>query len=951
MAGPLALVWDLIATDNASATFQRVGKEAGAAGKETENLGSKFSKFGGVIALAGAALTVVAAKMAADMQETTAKIQGNANITQKAAVGIGDAFLKTAGHSTFSGKAMADAFAPIAGVVQTLAGHTLTASDAMKIMAASTTLAEASGLPLSNTTADLAAVMQNYGMKLGDASGASNILFNASRLTNINLDTLTSTVDKLHGKLGIASPTLKDTAGLMVDLANHGISGSKGVLVVNSGLTTLLGGSKATSAELKTLGVHVFDASGKFVGMQGVLAQLTPKLKGMTDQQRLSTEKALFGSLAGKALNSTILAGVDGYAKATKAVTQHGAAQSAAKAASETLGGQLKTLKAAFSDVMVMIGEKVIPVVMDVVGWLEKHRGVAEALAAVIGGVMVAAMVAFAASAVAAAWPILAVMAAIALLVAGAIYAYKHFQGFKDAIDGITKTIKGLVTAFQKGGISGLVTKLGEDISKAVPVIKAKLLEWGKEFIAWVGPAALHLLVEIGKLLLKFDLWLYGVALPAIGKQLAKWAVAFIEWVGPAALNLLVELGKLLNRFTLWMWNTALPSIVLHLATWAGEFFRWVGPAAVSLIAELVKLGVKLFYWLGTTALPKIVGEVGKWALALVKWIPGAALALVREGGKLTDGLLQGLRAAPGKIFDAIKAVGGLIIQAVKNFFGIKSPSTLMAGLGGHIIGGLIQGIIKNKDQVPKLLGKIFGDVKGGIGGVLGWLGSQGSGLLGKVLGGAGNLGKAFGSLFTGGGGGGGNGGGGAMEWMPQVSQVLTMLGQPLSLAAGVLRRIMFESGGNPNAINRTDANALAGHPSQGLMQDIQSTFDAYAGPFKSLGIMNGMANIFASLRYAIARYGSIAAIDPLVMPSGYDTGGMLNPGASGRNFGKLPERVLSGTQTQAFERLVVSLERGGVAGAIDYDRLAQAMARVHIDLDGRNVARSVDQRLGLALA
>jgi len=162
----------------------------------------------------------------------------------------------------------------------------------------------------------------------------------------------------------------------------------------------------------------------------------------------------------------------------------------------------------------------------------------------------------------------------------------------------------------------------------------------------------------------------------------------------------------------------------------------------------------------------------------------------------------------------------------------------------------------------------------------------------------------------------------------------------------------MFESGGNPNAINLTDSNAQAGHPSQGLMQTIPSTFAAYAGPFASLGITNGLASIFAGLNYAIHRYGSIAAIDPLNMPSGYDTGGMLNPGASGKNYGRLPERVLSGTQTQAFERLVATLERGGgTGGAIDYDRLAAAMARVRIDLDGRNVARSVDRRLGMALA
>jgi len=75
------------------------------------------------------------------------------------------------------------------------------------------------------------------------------------------------------------------------------------------------------------LGVHVFDAHGKFIGMKGILEQLTPKLKNMTDKQRLAAESTLFGTVAAKAMNSTIMAGSDALGKATAAVTKHGAAE------------------------------------------------------------------------------------------------------------------------------------------------------------------------------------------------------------------------------------------------------------------------------------------------------------------------------------------------------------------------------------------------------------------------------------------------------------------------------------------------------------------------------------------------------------------------------------------------------------------------------------------------
>ncbi|AEW94051.1 hypothetical protein SCATT_16800 [Streptantibioticus cattleyicolor NRRL 8057 = DSM 46488] len=37
-------------------------------------------------------------------------------------------------------------------------------------------------------------------------------------------------------------------------------------------------------------------------------------------------------------------------------------------------------------------------------------------------------------------------------------------------------------------------------------------------------------------------------------------------------------------------------------------------------------------------------------------------------------------------------------------------------------------------------------------------------------------------------------------------------------------------------------------------MQTIPPTFDAYAGPYRSLGITNPLASIYAGLNYAIHR-------------------------------------------------------------------------------------------------
>jgi hypothetical protein len=98
--------------------------------------------------------------------------------------------------------------------------------------------------------------------------------------------------------------------------------------------------------------------------------------------------------------------------------------------------------------------------------------------------------------------------------------------------------------------------------------------------------------------------------------------------------------------------------------------------------------------------------------------------------------------------------------------------------------------------------------------------------------------------------------GSGVGRWRSDVDAVLRLLGQPTSYDGGVLDMIQAESGGNPAAINLTDSNAAAGHPSQGLMQTIPATFAAYAGPYIGRGITDGFANIYAGVNYALQRYG-----------------------------------------------------------------------------------------------
>jgi len=68
---------------------------------------------------------------------------------------------------------------------------------------------------------------------------------------------------------------------------------------------------------------------------------------------------------------------------------------------------------------------------------------------------------------------------------------------------------------------------------------------------------------------------------------------------------------------------------------------------------------------------------------------------------------------------------------------------------------------------------------------------------------------------------------------------------------------VQHESSGNPTAVNDWDSNAQAGHPSKGLMQTIDSTFNQYKMDGHD-DIWNPVDNAIAAINYAVARYGSL---------------------------------------------------------------------------------------------
>ena len=517
---------------------------------------------------------------------------------------------------------------------------------------------------------------------------------------------------------------------------------------------------------------------------------------------------------------------------------------------------------------------------------------------------------------------------AIGALVAAFVLAYKKSDRFREVVTKAMEKVKAVVSrvkavfmttlgllihGWKKAdpgpGVSGFFDKVKAAIKMAWPYIKEQLSVGLRLLWEWIKKAVPPALRWIGKLLKELGSWILHTGLPWLGKKLAELGKALVDWIGPRIMPMLKAVAGFLGRMTGWLIGTGLPRLVVALVKLSWKLVTWIAPRIPKMLWELGKFLGKATWWLITKGVPKLVGALFDLGVAglkgLIKGLKDSDLGKV--GGQLIDKLGEGLTNLKDKVVGWAKKIKDKIVGAIKSLFGIHSPSRVMANLGGHMVDGLLVGLEKGRGAIHKMVKSVFGNP-------LDFLKSHSAKALSGLVHGVSGFGKAavskVGSLASsgagwvkglfGGGGGGGSAPGNVQRWLPTVMEALSLTGQPLSLAQTMLRRLNQESGGNAHAINLWDSNAKMGTPSKGLMQVIDPTFQAYRLKSLSGDIYNPLANMVASIRYAVSRYGNLATA--YNRSGGYDSGGVANGVGFMPKATLKPERVLSPSQSKAFE-------------------------------------------------
>jgi tape measure domain-containing protein len=273
-----------------------------------------------------------------------------------------------------------------------------------------------------------------------------------------------------------------------------------------------------------------------------------------------------------------------------------------------------------------------------------------------------------------------------------------------------------------------------------------------------------------------------------------------------------------------------------------------VGHVAIGNIPRLAR---------GTKGFAGGMAMVGEQGPELV-YLPGGTQVATAGQTKNLLGLLPGFAGGIGDLFS--------------NITGVFSHLT---DIGGYIVNSLVGAF-----HMPGVLSGIPGAIAGKLGSAIT---SFITNLMPKattVAGAGGTFGTPVGVP------------GNVTSWI-LAAMALTQV--PASWLGALTTIAMHESGGNPNAINLTDINAINGIPSQGLFQTIPPTFAAHALPGHG-NILNPIDNAAAAIGYILGRYGSVFNVPGIVSMAhggpyvGYAGGGVITEpivgvGASGTRY------------------------------------------------------------------
>lgn len=270
-------------------------------------------------------------------------------------------------------------------------------------------------------------------------------------------------------------------------------------------------------------------------------------------------------------------------------------------------------------------------------------------------------------------------------------------------MDGITQNLPGLLT---KG--TEMITNIVNGILNNLPQVIAAAGQIINNFVSFLlsnlpsvlnaGGELLRNLIEgiLGKLpdLIASVLRLMAELLATIIRHFPEILRAGVELVAKIAMGILNGIPKAV---------TEMLRLIAELRTkFMNTDWRQLGYDLMTKLCSAIVSGIS-----------NAVGSIGQVVAAI--WNKVTTTDWIGLGANIIRGLVKGIVDNAGAVVDAITGMVSGAWEAVKNFFGIESPSKLMMYAGKMVDLGFAKGITKNAGRISEAIQAVVDDAYAGF--------------------------------------------------------------------------------------------------------------------------------------------------------------------------------------------------------------------------------------------
>lgn len=266
-------------------------------------------------------------------------------------------------------------------------------------------------------------------------------------------------------------------------------------------------------------------------------------------------------------------------------------------------------------------------------------------------------------------------------------------------IDSVVSALGSAIPLFISAGVKifvALVEHLPEIITKiveAIPKIIQSILDSLKDALPTIINAGVQLFVSLIE------------ALPTIIDTILAALPQIIDSIITAlfdAIPLLINAG--IQLFVALV--QAMPEITLTIVSRLPEIITSIITALCDAIPQLVDAGVQLFVAIIENApaiIAGIVEKIPEIIAAIVEGFTSAIPQIAAAGTQLIQGLWQGIKDAGAWLKDKISGFFDGVVDSIKDFFGIHSPSTLFRDqIGKNLALGIGEGFADEMYGISK---------------------------------------------------------------------------------------------------------------------------------------------------------------------------------------------------------------------------------------------------------